>query len=1540
MSEVLNVHAYDWIVKDQDGDDDQTVIDCWALDVESVPCLLRIVDFPVFCMIELPSTIRNKEHKWTLAQSKNVMITINKLLGHNASIKSEFFYCQKLYYYQGSRKSPFIRAYFRNIREMNSCKYKLENTIYTEDWGCIKCTVYENQINVVRKLLTLRNIRFSKWFEVVGVKVLDELKISTLENEYIINWQSMMPIADEICGNWITNPGTLSWDIECYSDNHLAMPDKYNDAHVAYMISAIYKKYKINATIKRYGILIGDCHHIPEEKLSNCVLIKVSDEYEMVQAFAKVIKETDPEILVGYNILSFDYPYLDHRILRQCMNWPHMSRILNEVPVMNSTNWKSSAYGSNSINNLKISGRISIDLLPIVRRDYKFESYTLNFVCKNFLKKQKNDVSPIEMFEIYEEMQGAIKNYNAFPDEMNALHLDKAKKRTTVVMEYCIKDSELVLELMENLDVWIGLIELSNIVGVTIVEIFTKGQQVRCVSQLYDLASMKNIVINIREETTFRFAGGSVQKPIPGLYENVICLDFKSLYPSIIQAMNICYTTLIHKDHMAYIPDEDCHIIEFEQEEEETVYNYPNKINIDKDVEIDIDDESSEDENEEKVAEKVMIKKHYKFKYYKHKEGLLPLLVKNLVAERNAVRRLQKNEKNPGVWMVLEKRQLALKCSSNSVAGNTPIPCLINGTFEYRMIEELFHSNYETLEDGIQLCTGYENIKVWSDGGWADINYVGRHEAPKDMMRVLTHTGCVDVTRDHSLLDLDGNEVTVNDIEVDYQLMHVGVPLPEDTPEEPMYLNDDIMNHPLNTLEEKQAFVYGMFYAGGTCVNVPNSWCIYNGDMKLLEKCRTILNEIIKDTVFKIENDHLICDNINDWTKLFYNNRKEKTIPNFILTANYLTRLAFFVGFYIENKDINNEQIGVAGLYYLARSLGYKVNVELSKDNDIVHLVCTNFYNGPPKSIKSIIKLQHKTKDSNIKYVYDIETSTHHFAAGVGDMIVHNSFFGFLGVREGGKMPCMEAAMSITAKGRSLIKEVETYLHDKYGSKIVYGDSVTHDTPILCRQNNIIKYLTIDQMGSNWTSYGDKESSEYDYEAWTEKGWTKIHKVIRHYTNKDIYHIETESGSVNVTSDHSLLDEHAEKIKPTEVNIGKLLLHADLPKEPLTLTNNENLKEAEKNYYDSKIGNKITKITNLGSTKEYVYDLETENHHFSAGIGRLIVHNTDSVMVDLKITDSKQCQYWGEKLSQEISGVKKGMLLPGFSHLSKEEIQPHHLHTEDIKGLFLSPLEMEFEKAMRLFCIKPKKYAAYLVDDDGEFAHKISKDENGETIDELEMLIRGIVLARRDNNMFLRVLYKNILNIIMSKGKFKDAILLLIDTILDLLADKIHPKDLKSTRELGAHYKQPSFFMKVFADELRKKNKIVNPGDRLEFVVIENKEATLAGQRMVLMSDYIDSLKTDTPYKLDYIHYIEKVLVNPIDQLFEIGFTDYLNKLSYIQYKPANKRNPITLKNPTEMIMFMIKNNCDIKEFRKALIFHIDRVDNPSLSKFELNVKN
>jgi DNA polymerase elongation subunit (family B) len=1234
----LQIHSYDWEIRDLYGDDEQTVILSWGLNRHSIPYLLRINTFPVFCYIELPVFVKNKFFRWDKYLANELIAHINSFLRKDKILKTDFVQAKKIYYYQGSRTFPFIRTYFKNIKAMRTCQYVLNNAINTK-WGWLKCNVLETQISIVRKLLTLKNVRFSGWFEVQGIKVQEEDKISVLDNEYIVDWTTMRPLDVD----WITYPGVLSWDIECYSDNHLAMPDKYNDAHVAYMISAIYKKYKEDASIKRYGIVIGDCNNIPSNKLDNCVLIHVTDEVGLVDEFGKIIMETDPEILIGYNILGFDYPYLDHRIKRQIKEWPKMSRLIGEVPIMDTKAWKSKAYGINVMNTLKISGRISIDLLPIVKRDYKLDTYTLNNVCLHFIQKEKHDVKAIDMFIYFEDMLKAVYNYKEEQNDLTQSALEKAKKQMTKVMRYCIQDSELVLELMESLDTWIGLIELSNIVGVTMVEIFTKGQQLRCLSQLYDLASRKNYVITQRDVVDLQFCGGSVKDPIPGLYNNIICLDFKSLYPSIIQAFNICFTTLVHPDHEKEVKDCECHVIEFDQEED-VIKKVKNK--------VDEDSLESEESNDEKDAETDMIEdqekeiktkqmKHYKFRFYKNKEGLIPLLVKNLVAERNGVRRKQRDEKNPQMWMVLEKRQLALKVSANS-------------------------------------------------------------------------------------------------------------------------------------------------------------------------------------------------------------------------------------------------------------------------------------------------------------------------------------FFGFLGVREGGKLPCMEAAMSITAKGRELIAQVATYLHDKYNAKIVYGDSVSGDTPILCRLNNQIFYNTIHMLPCYDYVGEDKEYGLpiEGLEVWSDVGFTKINKIIRHKTTKQMYRIFTPTGVVDVTEDHSLLDIYKEKIKPIDVSLGTILLHHDLPiitnffnclynnsKDKLTLANTYLLLnqfgyfvsiDTDMNFtlHHNKIvnDNVVYKIIKLPPCEDYVYDLETDNHHFAAGIGRLVVHNTDSVMVDLKIIDSKECTYWGELLSQEISGVKKGQLFPGYPRDEKGKPLSHALrHEKDIPGLFFSPLEMEFEKAMKLFCLKKKKYAAFLIEDDGTFIKKTIKNTKGEVIkvlDENELLKRGIVLARRDNNLFLRHLYEQILNIVMNEGHFKDAMCLLIDTINDLVSNKIDYKQLKSTRELGAHYKQPSFFMKVFSDELKKKGKMVNPGDRLEFVVIENKEANLVGQKMVLVSDYAESLTTDTPYKIDYLHYIEKVLINPIDQLISIGFKDYIQKLNYIKYKPPRKRNFIYLSSPTEMMFYLVQNNMDINKFKDMLLHQINLVDYPQRVTF------
>ena len=1053
MGETVEVHAYDWKIRDRYGDDDQAVIHCWGLDRHSTPHLLRFLNFPAFCHIELPAFVRNRRYTWQRSGVDQFMDMLSQRLGEDAPIRYSFAMKKKTYYYRGNRTFPMIQVSFNNLDAMRHCTNLLANPLKTDLWGFIKCNVHEDSIDMVRKMLTVRRVKYAQWFRITGHKVDPELRISTLENEYIVEWDTMCAVPEAECEGWSTKPGILAFDIECYSDNFRQMPDKYNAPHCAYMISAIYQKYQTKESRRRYGIIIGDCNHIPPEKLEHCEIIRVDNELEMVEAFARVTNETDPEIITGYNILGFDYPYLDHRIKRRLKEWPAMGRLHGDQTHMTSKTWASGAYGHQSINILQMEGRISIDMLPVVKRDHKLPMYNLDTVCKHFLGTSKHDVTAPQMFQIYEDMRNSLRELvgiiqeekdnpglKLFPPhiirrETAQIKFDAAKAETTRVMEYCIQDSELVIDLMEKLGSWVALVEMSSIVGVTIVDLFTRGQQVRCMSQLYDLAASMGYVLDKRDAPTFSFKGGTVFEPVPGLYDNIPCWDFASLYPSIIQEMNICYTTLVPPELEHVVPDEDCNVIEFDQEE----------------IEGEDDDDEDEDDLEEigdarpEPAKKKVLR-HYRFKFFKGHEGLLPRLVRELVTQRRIIRdEKMPLVKDPLVKGILDARQLALKVSANS-------------------------------------------------------------------------------------------------------------------------------------------------------------------------------------------------------------------------------------------------------------------------------------------------------------------------------------FFGFLGVRNGGMMSLIEGAMSITARGRQLLERANNHLVTKYA-------------------------------------------------------------------------------------------------------------------------------------------------------------------HRNA---RIIYNDTDSTMADLSITDSRECQYWGEKLSHEFNGVKKGDPLPCAKDPKTD------VYTEDIPGVFNYPIVFEFEKAMRMLLLKKKKYAALLIDKKGDFMMKPIRDANGKVIgksDLFDMLLRGIVLARRDNCKFLRDTYLEILDVIMRKGNLEQALTILINAIHRLLNNQVSFEDLIIIKGLGSNYKSDSYFMKVFSDDLKRAGKPVSPGDRLDFLIVKDSTATLLGHKMRLREQYVESLNTPTPFEIDYMYYIEKALMNPINQLFEVGFKTTIAQLPMVYYRPTNRHKPIYMDRPVQIIFKMLEYGLDINTLQEAVKFNLDRIrDGPPAPKLTLKV--
>src|SRR5690606_39405742 len=203
-------------------------------------------------------------------------------------------------------------------------------------------------------------------------------------------------------------------------------------------------------------------------------------------------------------------------------------------------NWSSSAFKDQHFEFLDVEGILFVDLLPIVKKDYKLDNYKLNTVSEFLLKNSTKDpLTPQDIFKCYETF---------------------TPKSLGIVGKYCVQDSVLVSKLMDVMQVWTGLTEMAKTCNVPIFALYTQGQQIKVYSQVYKYCMSKNIVVEKDGYTgNDTYTGAYVVDPEPGIYDNVIPFDFASLYPTTIIAYNIDYSTLVKDGDN--IPDSECNVI-------------------------------------------------------------------------------------------------------------------------------------------------------------------------------------------------------------------------------------------------------------------------------------------------------------------------------------------------------------------------------------------------------------------------------------------------------------------------------------------------------------------------------------------------------------------------------------------------------------------------------------------------------------------------------------------------------------------------------------------------------------------------------------------------------------------------------------------------------------------------------------------------------------------------------------------------------------------------------------------------------------------
>ncbi len=380
--------------------------------------------------------------------------------------------------------------------------------------------------------------------------------------------------------DWLTKLKALAFDIETYHPVGKGLKDIDRPVII---ISVYGKNFKRVITTKKF------------ETEDTNVIFKETEE-DLIKEFAKIVRDYDPDILFGFNTDAFDFMYLTER--------------MNKYGYKIHLGYDGSfvKFSRRRTSHAKIEGIIHIDLYPFVRNilgpTLETETFDLSSVAKELVGEDKTE---------------GVKWNNIYTMWENG--------KVEELCNYCLNDSRITYLLGER--VLPIIVELTKIVGQPMFDVsrMTYGLVdewflIKNAHKFDELIPEKPVGSEVTRRFSKTYEGAYVHEPKPGLFENIMVFDFRSLYPSIIISHNICPTTVdkdFCRDRAVYSPD----------------------------------------------------KKHW---FCKDIRGMVPTLLKELVERRAEIKRILKTIKEGPEKVFLEARSYALKTVANSTYGYLGFP--------------------------------------------------------------------------------------------------------------------------------------------------------------------------------------------------------------------------------------------------------------------------------------------------------------------------------------------------------------------------------------------------------------------------------------------------------------------------------------------------------------------------------------------------------------------------------------------------------------------------------------------------------------------------------------------------------------------------------------------------------------------------------------------------------------------------------------------------------------------------------------------------
>lgn len=419
----------------------------------------------------------------------------------------------------------------------------------------------------------------------------------------------------------------------------------------------------------------------------------------------------------------------------------------------------------------------------------------------------------------------------------------------------------------------------------------------------------------------------------------------------------------------------------------------------------------------------------------------------------------------------------------------------------------------------------------------------------------------------------------------------------------------------------------------------------------------------------------------------------------------------------------------------------------------------------------------------------------------------------------------LEVAGGITEYGQKSLQLAYAFVKEKK-CNVYYGDSVIGSTKLLLKNGELdseidikvdseldseldnkvdneidVSYrTTIEELSNDYEFYQYNNGKEIAFpdgniDVWSDLGWTKIKHIIRHKTYKKLYQIATPAGIVICTEDHSLLDENGTPIKPCDLKRRETRLLYKVHQNAMPISQRAL----------NKHGNVVYSVEEIPNKKGcYVYDLETENHHFAAGDGCLILHNTDSLYLSIPESEfttlDKQyytgkitkLDYWTKLVEQTFIDIKP--VMTGINEM--------FIKDNDTKFLSMSYEEVLYPVA---FTAKKKYFGI--------------KHENIPNFKPKKLFIKGLEVKKRGVSDLLKKTFMEIMWTCCSVENINDLMELVLSKI-----DEIYAREWSSNDFIQTGVYRPTknnVKIKKFVERMKERGIEVKPNERFNYVVVK-----------------------------------------------------------------------------------------------------------------------